>query len=67
MSLLEGDFYLSSGKAACVCSLAQLEFLCREVGGGQQGMGNGHLLLWRRGVGTDEGDETGREIGQRKC
>lgn len=39
----------------------------QAAGGGQQGMGNGHLLLWRREVGTDEGDETRREIGQRKC
>lgn len=33
MSLLEGDFYLNSGKPACMCSIAQLEFLCRQMEG----------------------------------
>lgn len=32
-TLLEGDFYLSSGKPACMCSMAQLEFLCWQVVG----------------------------------
>lgn len=33
MSLLEGDFDLGSGKPACLCSMAQLGFLCRQVVG----------------------------------